>query len=238
MKISMNTFDAINFPKYYYYKHNEKKMHQILQKKNHQDFFFIQIGANDGVNGDFINRYITKNRWKGILIEPVKHIFDRLKENYKENDDLKFENVAIDTKKGYRKLYRIITNSDPKMPSFYELLGSFYKKIIEKNEKNIPNYDKLLISEQIKCVTLKDIIKKYKIQNIDLLFIDTEGHDHIIINAIPFNEIKPSLIYYEHKCQSETERKKVRNLLTNNGYTILTMEFDSLAILKNKSTVT
>jgi hypothetical protein len=39
------------------------------------DFFFIQIGANNGMTGDPIRKYILKYHWRGILVEPQPDIF-------------------------------------------------------------------------------------------------------------------------------------------------------------------
>mgnify|MGYP000099950894 CR=1 FL=1 len=54
---------------------------------------FIQIGSNDGKNGVPLRNYIIQNECKGILIEPVKYIFDKLKVIYeKQKDNLVFIN--------------------------------------------------------------------------------------------------------------------------------------------------
>ena len=55
---------------------------------NHKDFFFIQVGANDGITGDDLRKYILKYQWHGILVEPVPYVFDRLIKNYKEVEHL------------------------------------------------------------------------------------------------------------------------------------------------------
>ena len=36
---------------------------------------FVQIGSNDGIKNDPLHRYIKKNNWKGILVEPDKANF-------------------------------------------------------------------------------------------------------------------------------------------------------------------
>lgn len=46
------------------------------------DFFFIQIGSNDGILHDQIHNYVMKYNWSGVLIEPVKYIFNSLVKNY------------------------------------------------------------------------------------------------------------------------------------------------------------
>ena len=43
----------------------------------------IQIGANDGKSFDELNLYIKQHKPESILVEPIKIIFEKLKENYK-----------------------------------------------------------------------------------------------------------------------------------------------------------
>src|SRR5688500_19325979 len=71
------------------------------------DFFFVQIGSNDGKTGDPLYEYIKECKWKGILVEPVPYLFEKLKQTYRGFEGLLFENSAIDTKDGYRTFYRI-----------------------------------------------------------------------------------------------------------------------------------
>ena len=63
----------------------DEKLDKIMidYNKKHKDFFFVQIGANDGFKADPIYLYVRKYGWKGILVEPVSYIFEKLKENYK-----------------------------------------------------------------------------------------------------------------------------------------------------------
>jgi hypothetical protein len=57
--------------------------------------------------GDPIYKFIRRDNWSGILIEPQKTIFERLLNNYKKQNNLFFENVAIDSTEGEKSLYQI-----------------------------------------------------------------------------------------------------------------------------------
>jgi hypothetical protein len=58
-------------------------------------FFFIQIGAADGRIGDPIHHLVERHRWRGILVEPLPHMFAALRATYRHRPDLVLENVAI-----------------------------------------------------------------------------------------------------------------------------------------------
>ena len=66
----------------------------------------IQIGANDGKRFDEISNFIkNNNKLKAVLVEPVKKYFEKLKENYKNCNNIKFENSAISKNNEINFLY-------------------------------------------------------------------------------------------------------------------------------------
>lgn len=71
------------------------------------DFFFVQIGANDGLRNDPIHHYVRKYGWKGILVEPQSKVFSSLVKNYEGHSGLIFENVAIGEEDGEIELFTI-----------------------------------------------------------------------------------------------------------------------------------
>lgn len=64
------------------------------------DFFFIQIGANDGKRDDHLRPLILKYHLRGLLVEPLPDVFVELKNNYTSEKQLKFVNAAIAKKDG------------------------------------------------------------------------------------------------------------------------------------------
>jgi hypothetical protein len=76
------------------------------------------------------------------------------------------------------------------------------------------------------------LIKKYKVKKIDMLHMDTEGHDFRIINSIDFSEIKPRMIQYENIHLSDADKKKCVSILKRHGYKVLPRFYDTFAYLK------
>jgi FkbM family methyltransferase len=206
---------------------NEYRISKIIKKNSSSKFFFIQIGSNDGVSSDPLNNFIKTHNWKGILIEPVPYLFEKLKETYK-GKNLVFENVAVSNKEELKDFYRIKKNNEPNNPDWYEQIGSFDKNTILKHKNEIPNFEKHLTKEKIKATTIKNLIKKHKVSKIDLLHLDTEGFDFEIIKTIDFNEIKPKMILYEHLHLSNQDKTSCENLLKQN-YKLLSKYGDTFA---------
>ena len=228
--------------RYIYKPNNELEIFlDNLSKKRKGELFFIHIGANDGHWGDPIYKFIRRDHWKGILIEPQRIIFDRLKNNYKKLNNLFFENVAIDSIEGERILYKI-SFTDSQWASG---ISSFIKNDIEKlidagyidrmakaESINLPaNKEDWISEEKVKIQTLKNVVDKYQVKQIDLIMIDAEGYDFEIIKTIPFEQIKPTVIIYEHSHFNEQIKNECSLFLINNGYKITATESDTIAEL-------
>ena len=71
----------------------EKILENLFVNKEIQSI--IQIGANDGERFDIINKFVKKYSPFTILIEPIKSNYESLKENYADQKNILYENLAI-----------------------------------------------------------------------------------------------------------------------------------------------
>ncbi len=209
------------------------EFHKILYPffKKTKNLFFIQIGSYDGVSGDPLYGYINKySKSQGILVEPVPAHFRKLCDNYKNHENLFFENVAISDSEGKKSFYSLDNNIgiDSYRREWLGRLGSLSTESILNREWMIPNIEDHLNVTEVNCITLKVLLKKYNINKFDLLHIDTEGHDYKIIKTIPFEEFKPKIILYEHK-HLGTSKEECISYLENLGYSIVSCGHDTLA---------
>lgn len=205
--------------------------HKIIEENLTDNFFFVQIGSNDGKSGDPIHKYIIKHSWRGILIEPVHYLYKKLLKTYKNNKNLIFKNVAIAKEEGYKDFYRVKENDEIKNPFWYDQLGSFNKEVVLKHKAQIPYFDKYFMTEKIKCITFNSLLEEYDVENIDLLHIDTEGYDYEIIKSVDFNKFKPKMILYEHIHLSEEDKLECMNYLRSKNYSFIIHEMDTFAFL-------
>ena len=83
---------------------------------------------------------------------------------------------------------------------------------------------KLQISSQL--------LKKYKIDRINILQIDTEGYDYDIIFSINFKQIRPDIIIFEYLHLTYYQCFALINLLEENDYKVNRNKnsFDIIAI--------
>jgi len=202
----------------------------VLRSLNNPNFFFIQIGSCEGIVHDPIRNHVIRYHWSGVLVEPVKYLFDKLVDNYKNEKNLMFENSAISQENGSRDFYRIRESNDP-LPYWYHQLGSFYLSNILKHKNSIPDIEDRIVTEKIPTLTLKRLIEKYNIKSIDLLHIDAEGYDYEILKQIASINIKPKMILFENQHLSNADREASGDLLKKEGYSILEIAVDTFAFL-------
>lgn len=182
------------------------------------EFFFAQVGANDGKSGDPFFYLVKYLKWRGIMFEPVPYVFKKLKANYQDNKNILLENSALTTNDGNLLFYYLKKSNNPNLPEWYDQIGSFNLDVLKKHQESIPDFDNLLTHSEVQTTDFNKIIKKYKLKNIDLIFIDTEGYDYEIIKMIPFDKITPSVILFEHKHLSQKDIKTALKQLTSLGY--------------------
>ena len=89
----------------------------------------VQIGANDGINNDPIHKFIKRDHWQGVLLEPQKYVFEKyLEPLYRKTKGITVLNAALDNKDGFKSIYKI-SFSDSRWATG---LASFDRKILEE----------------------------------------------------------------------------------------------------------
>lgn len=205
-----------------------------FQLINLQDFFFMQIGANNDAGKDPIHKFILRYNLKGILIEPQKEAMERIKANFGKCDRLYFANVAVANKNGYETFYTIKNDVDKYIgtggASFNkDMVRRYIKNRIKKN-----NVDKYIKKESVKCLTLDAIANKYNIVKIDFLQIDAEGYDFEIIKMFDFQKFSPLFIHYESKRLQKNDKIECEKLLIDKGYILFRADKSNTGAIKVK----
>ena len=181
------------------------------------DFFFVQIGANDGVIYDPLFPYVRRYHWAGILVEPVPCYFERLKEHHRDNPGLIFENVAIAEHEGVRDFFRLREDLDF-LPAWCHGLGTFHREVLLTHKWALPDIEDYIVTHQVPCITLSTLFHRHRVGTIDLFLVDTEGHDYQVLRQLDLDKIKPRLIVYEHRYFKPIDLKACESLLTQHNY--------------------
>ena len=190
----------------------------------------LQIGSNDGLKNDPLNNWINNFELNVILIEPFEDNFLKLKGNYASaKSQIHFEQVGISDRNEEREYY-FLKDIKSHEPDWYDQIGSFdYSTFMSNISVNSYLLDRVG-KRRIFCKKIETILEEQRWQKLDFLHIDAEGFDYIILKNLNLNEIRPMFILFETDWMKIYEFKHIRNILSNNQYSIFMSGIDCIAI--------
>ena len=198
---------------------------------NHNISSLVQIGANDGQSFDELNSYIKKYKPKSILVEPIKENFLKLKENYKEINNVKLENSAISIDQEISFLYKVDSKFEKKYGSHIPAIPSFDKKHLIKHGVK----SKHIIKEKINTISIQNLFNKYKVDTLDLFFVDAEGYDgKIIYDLLSTTNFEPFIIFEFIHIENYFFERLNKKLIDKN-YLFFAVEENIFCLPKNKN---
>ncbi len=201
----------------------------IKYAKQDKDFFFVQIGANDGIRYDPIYKIVNELGIKGLVVEPVQEYYEDLVSNYSKNKNVITENSAIYSNNEEIFIYRVKSNSD--LPDWVNGIASLDKDHHLKS--NTPSEN--IVEEKVKGITFDTLFKKHNVKKIDFLQVDAEGYDYDLIKMFPFDRFRPKLIHFEHSLRTKNmtyeQYDEINSYLIRMGYKTIMNENDTICFL-------
>jgi len=188
----------------------------------------VQIGANDGKRFDVLNIFIKKYSPKAILVEPIKENFIDLKLNYKGQNNIFFENSAISVNNEINFLFKVDEQKLKLYDEHVKGISSFNKSHLLKH--GVSKFH--IVKEKVNSISFNELIKKYSIENLDLLMIDAEGYDgDIIIDFLLNSSLRP-LIVFEYLHIKNIVFKKLINTLISKNFVFYKLEENLICLPK------
>ena len=187
--------------------------------KNLRINYIFDVGSHKGESIDY---FIELKNLKIIhSFEPQNDIFLILKNKYKKNKKILLNKIALSNKENYKNFY---INDLSSTSTFSKLdKNSLWLRIKNKiiNKKN-----SVIKKIKIKTTTIDIFVKQKKIKKIDLLKIDTEGHELEILNGanktIQDGKIRYILIEIHYsKMYKNYSKKKIEIFLKKNNFHLI-----------------
>jgi FkbM family methyltransferase len=191
---------------------------------------FIEIGANDGVQHDFLSPLILARPWSGVLVEPVPYVFERLRRNYQGLDRVRLDNVAVGDRDGRLPFFHLAEADEEArwhLPSWYDAIGSFSRDALLSHADEIPDLEDRIVRTDVESVTFATLCRRHGVDDLDLLVVDTEGYDHEVIRQVDLATQRPRLAVYEHYHLPPEVRAECKAMLEARGYEAMEEGFDT-----------
>lgn len=191
----------------------------------------LKIGANNGQcpNDNLFGKIDGKLRC--IFVEPVPRLYDQMVKYFDTAypyNNFVYINKAVSSSVDKIKIYY------PSRTNDFKQLPWWIDQLSGSNPQHFSDhgYTVDLDMSYIPTTTVNNICEELKVNTLDYLTVDTEGHDYDILMAVDFNKIKPTFISFEHlhmdgyKTQGE-KYKTLLEYLENNGYSITSKDIDN-----------
>ena len=153
---------------------------------------------NDPI-GDYL---LSDSRYRGVLVEPIPHYACLLKNNHGPTGRFTIEQVAIAAYSDVIKMYHVAENASELLGKGFDVTAFRGIASLDRNHlvKHLPaGYDCIIEETSVESVTVKELLNRSQIKQIDLLHIDAEGYDWIILRQFDFNLIRPRIVLFERK---------------------------------------
>jgi FkbM family methyltransferase len=187
---------------------------------------FLEIGANDGSQTDHLHRHVSAGRWHGAMVEPQPEAFRRLRANYGDGERIALDNVAVSDRDGRLTFYEVLPDAREQVfhAGSYDLLGSVSREALAAHGWITEDQ---IVATEVDCVSLETLCRRRGLDEVDLMVVDTEGHDAVIVSQLEAAGLHPRLLVYEHCLLGAEERDRCQALLRRLGYELMEEHFDT-----------
>lgn len=182
---------VLNFLDYF----QQKKIIKLINKKFLNPIVIFDVGAHYGESIKLFNKELKIK--KIYSFEASSKNYEILQKNILKYDSKKVETFNYGIGKEISQSY-INQTLESSSSTINELNEN--SKYLEKKLKilNIKNKKSFQYKIPIRLITLDYFIEKNKIENIDLLKIDTEGYEFNVLKGLSKHNQKIKLVYFEH----------------------------------------
>ena len=205
----------INFFDYF----QQKKIFNFLRKKIIGNAILFDVGAHYGETIKNFIKYFKIKEIHSFEASPIN--FEILNKRFKDNIDTKIilNNFGL-SNENKTVLFNQFSESSSSTLSKINKNSRYFKRKIEvlglkKNQNYFENIE-------VKLQLLDEYLMKSNITSIDLLKIDTEGHEYYVLKGSSKNLSKIKYIYFEHHYDDMLKKgytfSDIHNFLKKNDF--------------------
>jgi FkbM family methyltransferase len=170
--------------------------------------FFVEIGAFDGVTSSNTYMLEKKFNWKGIVCEPQRSVFKKLR----VERDCKIDSRAVWSHSSQELNFEELGSGQ--LSTLSDFMEGGINGPSRQSQESIFRYP-------VTTVCLNDLLIEHSAPfEIDYISIDTEGSEFSILSTFDFDKFNVRLFTIEHNWDA-TNRSLIKSIMLKNGYSIL-----------------
>lgn len=166
-----------------------------------QNGYFVEVGANDGINQSNTLYFEKYKGWRGLLIEAIPSLAEKCRENRPRCTVVNCALVAPDylgktIEMNYCNLMSVVA-------------GGMRSKQEEQQHLQLGiqflRPDEKVYTVSVPARILSDVLDEQNIKNIDLLSLDVEGYEPNVLKGIKFDRHQIEFILVEVRQREDIE---------------------------------
>ena len=190
------------------------KLERYLKNLDLKCKTIIDIGSHTGESISFFSKLYPSSKIFGF--EPQKNCFIQLKKKF-SSKKIKIENYALGEKKNKKILYKNYLSNTSTFSKLNKNSKHFKIKSFILGNTNAGYYS----NETVKVIALSYYYKKKKLPKIDIVKIDTEGHEIEVLIGLKSILKNIRVIIIEHNFTDyyvNYDLEKIKNFLKRNSF--------------------
>lgn len=203
-------------------------LNHLVQQKGKS---WLQIGSNtmDNMNNNDPMKKLLNGipTWKKVFVEPVPQLYAKLEKSIKRWPNATAINVALSPNSSIAEstaqmwCYGAAFDSSrlgKDLPSWANQICSFNASHIGRHFKGQQG-----VPVDVTALSLAELLKQSAVQDVQVLMIDTEGFDYEVLKQIPFEQMRPAFVLWEHK-HLYANRKPAEQLMRSRCYAVRVLD--------------
>lgn len=174
--------------------HSQDNQDTYLEKyvfKGYKDGFFVDVGAHDGLSINNTVYFEKNNNWKGLNIEPLKEVYDKLIVNRPSCINI---NCAVCNNDGETEF---VCNTGP-TEMLSGIKHTYDKRHIQRIQSENEKYGSSSTVITVQTKKLETLFDNHDVKHVNYLSIDVEGGEFEVIKSINFDKVFIDLIGFEN----------------------------------------
>ena len=136
----------------------------------------VQIGTHNGRTGDPLADILdTRMGWRAVLVEPTPDQFAALTAHRGGDSRIQLVRAAVTDHDGTVEMFTVEMN--PRMPAHADQLSSIDRDTVLSHAWEMPGLEEALRTVVVPAVTWATLLASTEVGRVDVLHVDTEGHE-------------------------------------------------------------
>lgn len=175
------------------------------------DCFALEIGAMDGAAPGPLPAMLSTRPWRAVLVEPVSAMFTLLQRRYGGNAGVRCVQAALCGHDGVAEMHFVEPDSIAS-----GAIGEWSRGMAKLTPLPVP--PALCGTETVPAMTFETLVRTHGIERIDVLQIDTGGHEHEIFRQIDLSVWRIRLLRIALPGLPPAQRIAIADALRKHGY--------------------